>query len=123
MFKSKAALCLALGLMASGGVLADDDTSETVGLIEVPTDQSVEVTSSDEPKTDDGSNTEEERVLQTLFPTEMGGVESQSGAVESLNDFTGHPDLQELNQDEVLVLDNLATGGSKSLLKLKKASQ
>jgi len=66
---------------------------------------------------------EEDRIIQTALPTQMGGIESQSGMAESLNDFTGHPDLQELNQDEVLVLDSLATSSSKGLLKLKKASK
>ncbi len=100
--------------------MADD---ETTGLIEVPSDETDEVHVVEEPKTDDGTRTEEDRVIQTLFPTEMAGVERQSGAVESLQEFTGHPDLQELDQDKVLVLDKLATGSSKGLLKAKKASQ
>jgi len=138
MFIRKTALYLILGLAVNGAAFAGDNAStsseglvaipsspaEQDGLIEVPAgplDDSVVIFN--EPKTDDGIISEEDRIIQTALPTQMGGIESQSGMVESLNDFTGHPDLQELNQDEVLVLDNLASGSSKGLLKLKKASK
>jgi len=133
MYLRKTALCLTLGLAMSGGVLAEDSVTlsqaPTVepegqdGLIAVP------VGTLDEPVVifndtkDDGIISEEDRIIQTAFPTDVAGVERQSGIAESLNDFTGHPDLQDLKQDEVLALDNLAEGDSKGLLKLKKASK
>lgn len=137
MFIRKTALYLILGLAVNGGVFAGDTVSSSEGLIAIPSppmeqDGLIEVPAGPiddsvvinlEPKTDDGMMSEEDRIIQTALPTQMAGIESQSGIVESLNDFTGHPDLQELNQDEVLVLDNLATGNSKGLLKLKKASK
>lgn len=137
MFIRKTALYLILGLAVNGGAFADDNASSSEGLIALPSppmeeDRLIEVPAGpgddtvmiiNEPKADDGIMSEEDRVFQTVLPTQIGGVESQSGMVESLNDFTGHPDLQELNQDEVLVLDGLASGSSKGLLKLKKASK
>ncbi|GEM_PF-1926336 len=133
MFIRKTALCLTLGLAMSGGVLAEDNATlsqaptvepeEQGGLIAVP------VGTLDEPVVifndtkDDGMISEEDRIIQTAFPTDVAGVERQSGIAESLNDFTGHPDLQDLKQDEVLALDNLAEGDSKGLLKLKKVSK
>jgi hypothetical protein len=132
MFIRKTALCIVLGLAINGSVLADEDVSEGViiepgeqqTLVEVPTgplDETVDIIN--EPKQDDSVISEEDRVIQTALPTAIGGIESQSGMAESLNDFTGHPDLQDLDQDEVLALDNLASGSSKGLLKLKKAGK
>jgi len=129
----KTALCLTLGLAMSGGVLAEDITTLSEGPIVEPEGQegliAVPVGTLDEPVViyndtkDDGIISDEDRIIQTAFPTDVAGVERQSGIAESLNDFTGHPDLQDLKQDEVLALDNLAAGGSKGLLKLKKASK
>ena len=140
MFIRKATLCLVLGLAVSGGVLADDDAAVSAGLIvgttgqdsliampAGPIDDAVRLDETvvifNEPKKDDGMLDLQDRIVQTVLPTQMGGIESQSGVAESLNDFTGHPDLQELDQDEVLMLDNLATSSSKGLLKLKKTSE